>query len=342
MKRTPITSLILSSLILVALFVGARMAGYAQACTPPLFQGYPNSCSTINLRWLNRDAISLIDHYEIYIGSQLRGTAPANAISFSDPVGCGFGATYTITQVMRSGARCSTVTTGNPPHTSPCNLCGGGAQRLSAVNAATYGQNAATSSIIALFHEDFGASPPESASFLPLPFTLRGLSVQIGGHQAGLFYVSRTQINCLVPSGAFGLASIQVTRPDGGQMYGDIPLFDSQPGLFTQDSSGGGPASANIERRATQTLLVLWGTGFNIVYGKPGFPNTGTAEVNLGGQWYPAVYVGDSGHAQPYVGIQQLNFLIPNSVATGTKGAFVRMTRNDGRTWQTQGVEVVF
>lgn len=311
----------------------------AQTCTPPLFQGYPNSCSTINLRWLNRDAISLIDHYEIYIGTQLRGTAPANAISFSDPVGCGFGATYTITQVMRSGARCSTVTTGNPPHTSPCHLCGGGAQRFSAVNAATYGQNAAPSSIIALFHENFGASPPDSASFLPLPFSLRGLSVQIGGHQAGLFYVSSTQINVMVPSGAFGLAPIVVTRPDGGLMYGDIPLFDSLPGLFTLNSSGTGLAATNIERRANETLLVLWGTGFNFFHGKPGYADTGRAEINLGGQWYEALYVGDS---PGLVGVQQLNFAIPNVFAVGTKGAFVRITLNDGRTWQTQGVDVRF
>lgn len=228
---------------------------------------------------------------------------------------------------------------GNLPHNRGCDQCGPQTVRLSAVHAATYGQNAAPNSIIALFHEDFGASPPEAASFLPLPFTLRGLSAQVGGYPAGLFYVSPTQINLMVPAGAFGLAPIVVTRPDGGQMYGDIPLFDSQPGLFTLNSSGTGRAAVNIERRANETLLVLWGTGFNITYGKPGFPNTGAAEINLGGQWFPALYVGDS---PGLVGVDQLNFAIPNNVATGTKGAFVRMTRSDGRTWQTQGVDVRF
>lgn len=315
----------------------------AQTCTPPLWQGFVNSCQGLSIRWLNRDSLTLIDHYEVRwhtdgLVQQLAGSA----ITASRLTGCNWASHVTITQFNRNGSSCSVTSTGSAPHSFPCDLCsggGGGSARISAVNGANYGQNAAPGSIIALFHEDFGASPPESASFLPLPFTLRGLSVQVGGHQAGLFYVSRTQINCLVPAGAFGLASIQVTRPDGGLMTGDIPLFDSQPGLFTVNASGTGTAAANIERRATQTLLVLWGTGFNIVYGKPGFANTGSAEINLGGQWFPAVYVGDS---PGLAGLDQLNFLIPNNVAVGRIGAFVRMTRSDGRQWTTQGVDVVF
>ena len=61
-------------------------------CTPPLFQGYPSSCANINLRWLNQNPISLIDHYEIFRGGVKVGDAPGNAITWSEAVGCGFGA----------------------------------------------------------------------------------------------------------------------------------------------------------------------------------------------------------------------------------------------------------
>src|SRR5438876_1151994 len=98
--------------------VGAQ----SQTCTPPTYQGFPSSCSTINLRWLNRDALSLIDHYEILRGGTKVGDVPGNAISYSDAVGCSFGAVYTIKQVMKSGASCQTVTSGMPPHTKPCDM----------------------------------------------------------------------------------------------------------------------------------------------------------------------------------------------------------------------------
>lgn len=98
------------------------------ACTPPLYQGFPSSCSNIYLRWLNLDPISAIDHYEIFRGGAKVADLPANSISFSESVGCGFAASYIIRQVMKSGASCSTETRGNAPHTRSCDICpnGGG------------------------------------------------------------------------------------------------------------------------------------------------------------------------------------------------------------------------
>lgn len=336
-KTNPTIWLVLSSVLLVALFVGARVTGYAQACTLT-GQGYLGGCTGTTILFFTQTPQSQIQNFQLntYAGNF---TVANTARSFLIPSGCSSGGGVTIIENRTNGTTCSYSYSGNLPHSRPCDMCSPTASRLSAVNAASYGQNASPNSIIALFHEDFGASPPEAASFLPLPFTLRGLSVQIGGHQAGLYYVSQTQINCLVPSAAFGLASIVVTRPDGGLMYGDIPLFDSLPALFTANGSGTGLAAANIERRATYTLLVLWGTGFNFTFGKPGFPNTGTAQLNLGGSLYDAVYVGDS---PGLVGVNQLNFAIPNAAAVGRVGAVVRMTLADGRTWTTPGVEVQF
>src|SRR5215470_13721012 len=106
--------------------LSTKPVGAQTVCTPPLYQGYPSSCSNINLRWLNRDPISSIDHYEIYRGGIKVGDAPASAISFSEPVGCAFSSSYIIKQVMKSGATCQTATAGDPPHTKPCDLCAGG------------------------------------------------------------------------------------------------------------------------------------------------------------------------------------------------------------------------
>jgi hypothetical protein len=67
--------------------IPSRTVEAQTVCTPPLYQGFPSSCSNIYLRWLNKDPISMIDHYEIYRGGVMVGQAPGNAISFSENVG---------------------------------------------------------------------------------------------------------------------------------------------------------------------------------------------------------------------------------------------------------------
>ena len=151
--------------------VPTQTASAQTTCTPPLYQGYPSACANINLRWLNQNPISLIDHYEIFRGGVKVGEAPASAISWSEPVGCSFAARYIIKQVMRSGASCSTETTGNAPHTKPCDLCTGGQAVLNLVSSASFTAPVAPGSIASVFANEGQSltAVTSTATGFPLP-----------------------------------------------------------------------------------------------------------------------------------------------------------------------------
>ena len=68
------------------------------------------------------------------------------------------------------------------------------------VNAASYDATVAPGSIAALFGAGL-STQTTIATTLPLPKTLGGVTVKIGGIDAPLFFVSPNQINLQVPSG---------------------------------------------------------------------------------------------------------------------------------------------
>lgn len=294
-------------------------------CTPPLFQGYPSSCSTLNLRWLNRDAVSLIDHYDILRAGTKVGTAPGNAISYSDPVGCSFGATYTIRQVMKSGATCQTVTTGNPPHTKPCDMCTGGGQLLNLVSSASFNSPVSPNSIVTLFANPGQqlTSVTAGANSLSLPTNLSGTQVLVNGSPANLFYVSPGQINFLMPAVNVGAVSLVITGSNGERTEGSA-VTAPNPGIFTVNSNGSGVAAAvitndgrnyqriydgnrnavpiRVSEGGQPTYLVLFGTGIR---------NQGEVQVKIGGQTCPIIWSG--AHPQ-WAGLDQLNIQLPDSL----------------------------
>lgn len=327
-------AILIAALALIALAVTAR----AQTCTLRQ-QGYLGGCSNVNVLWFTQTPQSQIERFSL---STFAGnfTAPNTARSFSIPTSCSSGGQVVITEHRTNGTACSVQYTGNLPHNKSCDVCGPAFLPLAAQHAASGGISAAPGSIISLYHEAFGVGIA-SAPALPLPASLSGLSVLIGGLPSSLFYVSPTQINCLVPAGLIGFAQIRVTRPDGSTIGGDIPLFDSIPGLFVKN----GFAAANIERRASVTVLTLWGTGFNIVQGVPGRLDTGTTWLQLGnGRQFQSVYVGPSPtNGGNFPGLDQLNYVLPNAdVPPGTIGAVVRLIRSDGRAWNSNPVELKF
>ncbi len=304
-------------------FVGAVTA--QSTCTPPLFQGYPSSCSNINLRWLNRDPISLIDHYEIYRGGAKVGEAPGSAISFSEPVGCSFGATYTIKQIMKSGSACQVVTTGNPPHTKPCDMCTGGGSLVNMVNSASFNSPVAPNSVATIF-----ATPGQSltsataaASSLPLPTNLSGTQVLVNDTPVELFYVSPSQINFLMPQVNAGAVSVVILGSSGERTEGSA-LTGPNPAVFTASSNGSGVAAAQVtaDGRNYQRIydsnktavpvsvtsgglpnyLVLYGTG---IRNQPGL------EVRVGGQLCQITY---SGAHSSLPGVDQINVRLPESL----------------------------
>lgn len=319
---------------LVALFVAE---GMAQTCTPPLFQGWPSSCSVINLRWLNRDNSSLIERYEIYIGAQLRGTAPGNALSFSDPVGCGFGANYIIRQVMKSGATCQTLTTGGP-HTGPCSTCNNSGAGVSIVSAANFRGSVSRGALVSAF-SDPGVSftdRPEVASSIPLPTSLGGVSVEADGRLCGIAAVTAGQINFVLPddlpTGPTEVGVTINTLRSPGRFFGRAQLNPNAPGIFTANATGEGAAASlwlrvdakgNQRYHAPGTLppLIASDQVFLILYG------TGIHEANAelilsNGRRYPSFH----SLATVFPGLWQLAFGVPiGEVWAGQVSGFVRV-----------------
>lgn len=290
-------------------------------CTPPLFQGYPSSCSNINLRWLNQNPISLIDHYEIYRGGVKVGDAPANSISWSEPVGCGFAARYIIKQVMKSGASCSVETKGNAPHTKPCDLCTGGGTQMNLVSSASFTAPVAPGSIATIFANEGQSltSTTSAATGLPLPTNISGTQVLVNGEPASLFYVSPTQINFLMPTTNIGAINLTVIGSSGQRVDG-TGLTGPNPGIFvsnritaalvtadgrsyqrTVDASGNAiPVSVSSAGRPN--YLVLFGTGLRSLTG---------IQVKIGGQDCNVLFAGP--HSQ-YAGLDQINVQLPESL----------------------------
>jgi uncharacterized protein (TIGR03437 family) len=303
-------------------------------CTPPAYQGFPSSCSTINLRWLNKDPISLIDHYEIYRGGTKIGDAVASAISYSDAVGCSFGAVYTIKQVMKSGASCQTVTTGNAPHTKPCDMCTGGGNLLNVVNSASFNSPVASDSVATIFANPGQSltSSTEGASSVPLPNTLAGTQVLVNDTPASLFYVSPGQINFLMPQVNAGAVTVVVTGSNGERTEGS-GLTGPNPAIITATANGGGVAAAQVTPDGQRyqriydanqvavpvsvasgnqpNYLVLYGTGIR---------NQAGLDVKIGGQSCAVTYAGPHSNLP---GVDQINVKLPESLRGAGRVAIV-------------------
>ncbi|MGH9800084.1 MAG: hypothetical protein ACRD82_06945 [Blastocatellia bacterium] len=294
-------------------------------CTPPLFQGYPSSCANINLRWLNRDPISLIDRYEIYRGGAKVGQVPGSAISFSEPVGCGFGATYTIKQVMKSGATCQVVTTGNPPHTKPCDMCTGGGSLLNLVNSASFNSPVASNSVVTVFANQGQSltSATAGSNSLPLPINLSGTQVLVNDVPVGLFFVSPGQINFLMPQVNAGAVSVVVLGSNGERTEGSA-LTGPNPAVFTATANGSGVAAAQVtsdgrnyqriydaNRMAVPVSVTNGGQpNYLVLYGT-GLRDQPALEVRIGGQLCQVTYYG--AHSS-LPGVDQINVRLPESL----------------------------
>jgi len=117
-----------------------------------------------------------------------------------------------------------------------------------------YGGSLASDSIASLFGNGL-TNTTQSATSLPLPESLGGISVKVKDSKgperaAPLFYVSPTQINFQVPAGlANGNVIITVTGSDGRAIATGGTIIDTTaPGLFSADASGKGLPAAVLLR----------------------------------------------------------------------------------------------
>jgi len=217
------------------------------------------------------------------------------------------------------------------------------------VNAASFDPSniVAPGSIGALFSSGMTDQAPATATILPLPTTLAGLSVKIDGLTAPLFYASATQVNLQVPSGVdLGSATIEVFRAGVASPVatGTCSIAEASPGIFTVDSSGAHQASVlnsdlsynsdfdklpGSRPEASGSVVVIYATGVGRTtppvpdgqaapFGPLAVPD-GVTSVTIGG--LPAS-VSYSGLAPGFVGLWQINVSLPASLPTNLSTPF--------------------
>ncbi len=197
------------------------------------------------------------------------------------------------------------------------------------------------------------AEQPQSASTLPLPTTLAGVSVRIDGLPAPLLYASANQINLQVPSGVdLGSANVEVFRTGVAAPVstGTATIVEAAPGVFTVNAIGSEQASAlnsdysynatfdllpGSRPEVTGSFVSIYATGAGrtnplVADGQPSpfgplAVADGVTTVVIGGVQGQVVF---SGLAPGYVGLWQINVFIPSSLATNFATPFSVQLKN--------------
>jgi uncharacterized protein (TIGR03437 family) len=160
-------------------------------------------------------------------------------------------------------------------------------------------------------------------------------TVLVNGGAATLYYTSANQINALLPDTASGLTTITVQSSTGKNTV-NVYVEAAAPAIFTQDSSGTGPASA---LKATDQSLVtadnplhageaveLYGTGLGLTSASNGLDiAVQQPTVTVGGVACPVSF---AGAAPDFSGLDQINCTIPAD-ATASVSAPVVITSGD-------------
>jgi uncharacterized protein (TIGR03437 family) len=104
---------------------------------------------------------------------------------------------------------------------------------IAAVDNAAFSGGASPGSIATIFGKNF-APAAASAQSAPLPQSLNGVSVTVGGVPAPLWYAGPTQINFQMPvETPVGQVTIQVTPQSGVPDTFVTTVAQAQPGIFT-------------------------------------------------------------------------------------------------------------
>jgi len=194
------------------------------------------------------------------------------------------------------------------------------------VNAASFaGGSVAPGGIVSLFGVGLGSNWASASGAVPT--TLAKTKISLGGVPAPLFYASPSQVNLQIPYEVDGATTLTLTRDDNDTTTVNLTVAAAQPGLFSADSSGTGPAaatlpdgsflsSANPVATDGSGVVVLYATGLGRVNGAAttGVGASGAAtvanqvKVSLGGHSIDPDY---AGLTPGFVGLYQINVRIP-------------------------------
>jgi len=201
------------------------------------------------------------------------------------------------------------------------------------VSAASYNTMMAVEAIGAMFGDRL-ATQVVFSDTTPLPTTLGGTTVYANGIASPLFFVSPNQINYQIPPALTpGVnTSIMTVAGNGVVSQGQLQALAEAPGIFTANASGAGAPAAvwtldgvNYSSVTNPDLspksvpagayFVLFGTGIRRAPDPNAADGNGVAEsvqVTIGGIALTPLYAGAQG---AFVGLDQINFQAPNSLA---------------------------
>jgi uncharacterized protein (TIGR03437 family) len=207
---------------------------------------------------------------------------------------------------------------------------------LSAYNTASFdlSDTVAPGETVTIFGEELAPAAQPAAAY-PLPPTLQGVSVTVGGIVAPLFYVSPGQINFQVPYGVpLGDAALVVARgSQSGQRA--LTVVAAAPGIFTASGDGSSSQAYVVHTsdytRVTQTnparageYLAVFCTGLGatapaIAEGQaaPVAPIQAKYSVNVNSRLANPSPYDYAGLAPGYAGLYQVNFRLFSDQSSG-------------------------
>jgi uncharacterized protein (TIGR03437 family) len=197
-----------------------------------------------------------------------------------------------------------------------------------------------------------------SASSLPLPTTLNGTQLLLGGKPMPLLFAGSGQVNALVPEGLAPNASypLVVIRGATESVPVSVTVTELQPGIYTVDTSGSG--AGIVTNSVTGQLigaanpahagdyLTVYCTGLGAVQGPNGemepadgaaaptnliFGTTAQVTATIGGVSVPAAF---AGLTPTFAGLYQVNVQVPAGVSPGNAVALT-VTATDQQTGAT-------
>ncbi len=190
--------------------------------------------------------------------------------------------------------------------------------------------------LIAIFGRDLGP-----ATLVPLQLdnsgrvatSLAGVTVSIDGRPAPLLYVSATQLGAIVPYGIGATPRVSVTYNKVTSPSASLTFAESQPGIFSIDSSGAGQAAAlnqdgslngalNPTSKGAVLSLYATGEGHTNPGGLDGQINTAVnprpvlpVSATVGG--FPATILYAGAAPTQVAGMFQVNLRVPSEAPSG-------------------------
>jgi uncharacterized protein (TIGR03437 family) len=224
--------------------------------------------------------------------------------------------------------------------------------KLTWQHAASYNQRPLAPGQLALLYrlgKDFNLPTADGTSVSPWPSVLADYKVTVNGIPAPIFRISTTRIDFMVPMSApqSGFAEFLVQRDSTGEIVAtfNVPMAAANPGFFTTNAAGTGPAAATNEDGSVNSpanpvarghVITFYLTGAGFV---PNAPPDGVApSTALSTPRTPAVLSPSIGIVDPkyvlysglgaFAGGWQINFQVPDAIPPGNNNVIV-VTLND-------------